>query len=354
MMPKITKMARKALTVIGFLLGLNTYAQINCEIFTDDTIVCYKQEIDLYTEFSSEVTYYWHHSGETQPKISAVITDTTVFYLTVTNLDSTETCTDSITIYTYPYRIYVDFNQVNKGCPDECKAQVTGTASGGYPPYHYLWSADVAPNDSSLALGLCSDDTYTLRVTDTLCIYDTTYKVESFKLPDIEVTVSPDTIYLTNPQADCSFVNNTDTIALTNWIWLFPDSTTTNDEIAHYVFVDTAATITFIYTTEDGCVDTVRNEVIIKQFEMEIPNVFTPNGDGANDSWEVPDLKKYISNEVVIFDRWGKKVFEANNYYNQWDGGRLGDGVYFYIMKCMGYWKEDVYRGSVTIIGSRY
>jgi gliding motility-associated-like protein len=112
--------------------------------------------------------------------------------------------------------------------------------------------------------------------------------------------------------------------------------------------------VKFIYTTEDGCVDTIKTEVTIKEFKMVIPNIFTPNGDGANDVWEVPDLKKYISNEVVIFDRWGKKVFEANNYNNEWDGGKLGDGVYYFIMRCKGYWKEDVYRGSITIIGSRY
>jgi gliding motility-associated-like protein len=179
--------------------------------------------------------------------------------------------------------------------------------------------------------------------------------VESYKLPEIEVTVVPDTIFLTNPKAEFSFENKSaDSISLTNWVWLFPDSTTTNDEVATFVFIDTAATVKFIYTTEDGCVDTVRTEVTIKEFEMQIPNVFTPNSDGANDYWDVPDLKKYISNEVVIFDRWGKKVFEANNYSNQWDGGRLGDGVYYYILKCEGYWKEDVYRGSITILGSNY
>jgi gliding motility-associated-like protein len=356
MMPKTMTMVRKVLTILGLLIGFSSFAQINCEIFTDDTIVCYKQEITLYTEFTDTVIYYWHHSGETQPNIKVVVKDTTEFFLTVKSKSDTNLrCTDSITIYTYPYRINVEFEQVNKGCPDECKAQVIGTASDGYPPFHYKWNADMAPNDSSLAVGLCSDETYTLRVTDTLCIYDTTYKVESFKLPEIEVTVIPDTIYRTNPSAEFSYENkSSDTISLTNWVWLFPDSTTTNEQVATYVFQDTASTVKLIYTTEDGCVDTIRTEVTIKEFKMVIPNVFTPNGDGANDSWEVPDLKKYISNEVVIFDRWGKKVYEANNYSNGWDGGRLGDGVYFYIMKCEGYWKEDVYRGSITIIGSRY
>jgi len=137
-------------------------------------------------------------------------------------------------------------------------------------------------------------------------------------------------------------------------VWIFPDSTTTNDAIATHAFVDTASVVKFVYTTGDGCVDTVETSVTLKEFEMKIPNVFTPNGDGANDTWTIPDLEKYINNKLIIFDRWGKKVFEATSYNNDWDGGRLGDGVYFYILKCEGYWQEDIYKGSVTIIGSSY
>jgi gliding motility-associated-like protein len=249
--------------------------------------------------------------------------------------------------------MYVEFEQINKGCPGECKSQVIATASEGFPPYQYFWNAQVAPNDSSLALGLCSEDTYTLLVKDTLCLYDTTYEVEAYDLPEIELTVSPDTVYRTNPKAEFYFENKSDTISLTNWFWIYPDSTTTDDEVGSFVFQESDS-VQFVYTTDDGCVDTTEISVTLKEFEMEIPNVFTPNGDGANEVWEVPDLEKYISNEVIIFNRWGDKVFEASNYQNNWDGGRLGDGVYFYILKCDGYWQQDVYKGSVTIIGSKY
>ena len=306
----------------------------------------------LYTAYADTLSYLWHHSGETTPFTYVQVKDTTTYYLTVTNKSETISCTDSITIYTYPYRIYVDFEQINKGCPDECKSQASAKASGGYPPYHYVWSALVAPNDSTLALGLCSDDTYDLRVYDTLCLFDTTFKVDYYHLPTIELSVSPDTIYRTNPKAEFSFENKSaDSISLTNWVWIFPDSTTTNDEVASFVFQESDSVL-FVYTTEDGCVDTVAIDVTLKDFKMNIPNVFTPNSDGINDYWKIDDLEKYISNEIIIFDRWGKKVYQANEYQNNWDGGRLGDGVYFYVLKCAGYWKEDIYKGSVTIIGS--
>jgi gliding motility-associated-like protein len=308
--------------------------------------------VSLYTNYADTLNYYWHHSGETSVIIEVQVKDTTTYYLTVSNKDSTLFCTDSITVSIFP-RIFVEFEQINKGCPEECKSQVYGTATGGFPPYRYFWNAQVAPNDSTLALGLCSEDTYTLLVQDTLCLFDTAYQVEAYELPEIELTVQPDTIYRTNPRAEFYFENKSDTISLTNWVWIFPDSTTTNDEVGVFVFQE-ADSVQFVYTTEDGCVDTVEISVTLKEFEMEIPNVFTPNSDGANDVWEIRDLEKYISNEVIIFDRWGQRVFESLNYQNNWDGGRLGDGVYFYVLKCEGYWQEDIYRGSVTIIGSKY
>ncbi|MCK5079099.1 MAG: gliding motility-associated C-terminal domain-containing protein, partial [Bacteroidales bacterium] len=58
----------------------------------------------------------------------------------------------------------------------------------------------------------------------------------------------------------------------------------------------------------------------------------------------------YISNELVIFNRWGKKVFEATDYNNDWDGDNLPQGTYFYVLKCQGELGEDIFQGAVTIV----
>lgn len=347
------KISRKLLVIIGLMTSFTSFSQIDCQIYPGDTTVCYNSYVSLYTNYADTLNYYWHHSEETSVIVEVQVKDTTTYYLTVTNKSGTLSCTDSITVSIFP-RMFVEFEQINKGCPGECKSQVIGSASGGFPPYHYFWNAQVAPNDSSLALGLCSESTYTLLVKDTICLYDTAYLVDAYHLPEIEITVSPDTIYRTNPKAEFFFENKSaDSIPLTNWVWIYPDSTTSNSDVGTYVFQESDSVL-FVYTTIDGCTDTVAQGITLKEFEMEIPNAFTPNGDGYNETWEIPDLEKYISNEIIIFDRWGKKVFESFNYNNNWDGGRLGDGVYFYILKCAGYWQEDVYKGSVTIVGSKY
>ncbi len=68
-----------------------------------------------------------------------------------------------------------------------------------------------------------------------------------------------------------------------------------------------------------------------------IPNVFTPNGDVLNDFFEMPSLCDYDQFRIVIFNRWGKKMYESTNPGFKWDGKTDGgtecsEGVYYWIM----------------------
>jgi gliding motility-associated-like protein len=74
---------------------------------------------------------------------------------------------------------------------------------------------------------------------------------------------------------------------------------------------------------------------------IEIPEGFSPNGDGINDLFEILGLEDYPNNKIAIFNRWGHKVFESENYNNTWDGisnspftigsGVLPKGTYYYV-----------------------
>lgn len=101
-------------------------------------------------------------------------------------------------------------------------------------------------------------------------------------------------------------------------------------------FSTPAVTTTYTVTTIiNGCLyaDTVTVEVIRL---ITPPNTFTPNGDGYNDSWEINGIGAYPNAEVVVFDRWGQKVFVSNGYAEEWDGTRNGSALnsstfYYYI-----------------------
>ncbi len=82
--------------------------------------------------------------------------------------------------------------------------------------------------------------------------------------------------------------------------------------------------------------------------DIFVPNVFTPNNDGKNDTFEILNLPDNSS--LVITNRWGKEVYHSNNYENNWNGGSEVDGVYYYNLTAGG----KVYTGWVEILHPSY
>ncbi|MBD8487797.1 gliding motility-associated C-terminal domain-containing protein [Echinicola sp. CAU 1574] len=89
------------------------------------------------------------------------------------------------------------------------------------------------------------------------------------------------------------------------------------------------------------------------QFEITIPNVFTPNGDGMNDTWQIEGLAElYPENDLIVVNRWGGEVYKVSNYNNDWDGGSLNEGTYYYKLKIRDResGREVQFTGYVTIL----
>ena len=86
-------------------------------------------------------------------------------------------------------------------------------------------------------------------------------------------------------------------------------------------------------TVDNGCEEaTGEVQVTIKgQDDFVIPNVVTFNADGINDRFTLPSNVETYS--LSIFNRWGQKVFSANDYQNNWPSESLSEGVYFYTLK---------------------
>jgi gliding motility-associated-like protein/uncharacterized repeat protein (TIGR01451 family) len=96
------------------------------------------------------------------------------------------------------------------------------------------------------------------------------------------------------------------------------------------------------------------SSAMIKVKPFFIPNTITPNGDRINDTFEIPGLGRYVSNELVIFNRNGDHVFERKNYQNDWDAESLVSGTYFYVLKVVDeQGSEHVFKGYIQIIKER-
>lgn len=333
-------------------------------IVQSDTLTCYTYSLELCAEPDS-MKYVWTSSDpdyviehDTAACIEVVTElDTTTFYVSITDSLNIITCIDSVRVWLHPRMRFDEVTQINTGCPGTCKGQLEVIVSGGKPPYRYLWFTAPEQYDS-IAFGLCEQD-YTFHVFDEfICIRDTVLPVEVYDMPEIEILTEPDTadIYIKNPVVTFSFNNlSIDSIQIIDWNWNFGDSTYSIEAEPVKVFEDVRNYEVWLkYTTSDECIDSVMININVEQVKLFIPNIFFPNSEIIiNTTFSITNLEYYMSNEIIIFNRYGKKVFKQTNYQGDWNGDNLRDGAYFYVLKAKGYFGTDSYRGSITILRGR-
>lgn len=145
-------------------------------------------------------------------------------------------------------------------------------------------------------------------------------------------------------------------VAITTWDWSpgmeLNDSTIFNPIASP---IDTTAFILTVYDI-NGCIDTDTLLVnVIPISDFFIPNLFSPNGDGSNDFWEIPKLPYYPNTLVTIINREGMEVYRNANYDNSWDGKydgkELPEATYYYYIKLAT--NDKVYKGAVTILRNK-
>lgn len=96
-----------------------------------------------------------------------------------------------------------------------------------------------------------------------------------------------------------------------------------------------------------GCIQTDSIRVSFVDCPGNIPNVFTPNGDGINDAFTISGLE-LLPWHLAVYNRWGRKVFESEQYKNDWNGSGLPSGVYYYSLSNIDV--KKTFRGWVEII----
>jgi gliding motility-associated-like protein len=129
--------------------------------------------------------------------------------------------------------------------------------------------------------------------------------------------------------------------------------------------------IALLVVNRHGCTDGDTITLEVEEFLIEpdaVPPLFTPNGDGKNDTYRLKDPENKVhsveSIEVSIFNRYGQLVFLGRDVLFAWDGKLRGtnslapDGVYFYVIKAQGYSKQrkkikQTLKGNVHLLGGR-
>ncbi len=349
---------------------LNNDTSINC----GDTITLRGSD----TSF----LYSWTPVASAFDSVVVYPRDTSFFYALITDPDSPELyCIDSVKVTIEPVIVVDTTMQISIGCPGEDKAKIQLEVSGGFLPYEYDWPQDAIPlfEDPSYAIGLTDGDK-TVVITDSIgCYINHNFYVKAHRLPEMELYSDPEEeVYLQNPYMTFSYENplydslEVDTFYLSWWEWNFGDSIKSTDLSPTHVYQKTGEyPVVLKYKTFYECEGNDTLHIEVKPVQLNIPGIITPNGDDANDTFEIwegsggndggesykfdeeegpIDLSKYyLSNTLVIFNRWGERIYEVDNYENNWDAEGINDGTYFYILKCIGEHQTDVFKGSVMV-----
>ena len=260
---------------------------------------------------------------------TATISATTIFYLTVTTLTG---CTgkDSVTI-----KFNTASSLVQPPNKSFCSKDTVRLDGGNGNAVQYLWSPPTWLSNTTSINPLTNppaSTTYTVKITDTGCNFDSTFTVLVTERPLPFVTAS------SSNDIDCSLRNARLTVSgALQYLWV-PPATLNSSNNANPVATPTITTQYVVTGTDNyGCKNKDSVTVLVKDglSGYDIPNSFTPNGDGINDCFGIKHWGNAQNVIFIIYSRWGEKVFETNNVNNCWNGtykgkpANIGNYVYY-------------------------
>lgn len=137
------------------------------------------------------------------------------------------------------------------------------------------------------------------------------------------------------------------------WFWTPGDHLSASMQLNPTTNPPQTSTYTLHVTSTHGC-GTSTDDVTVKVYDkLNIPNAFSPNGDGINDTWHIEPLDLFDQSVTSVYNRYGQVVYKTEGYGTQWNGTSNGKplaaGTYYYVID-LHINKEPPYIGSVTII----
>ena len=269
-------------------------------------------------------------------------------------------------------RINVLISEIDPTCSSKCDANYMANASGGKLPYTYRWNNKPGRFDS-IQTNMCAGSNLVSIIDAWGCRLDSTYTINGLPGANVKLIIEGNedtTIYLQNPVLKFSFEEIFPTHVVEPPLWEFGDGDTIRAFSPTHVYDRAITNIDGYYdlklhiTNENGCDTLLEVRIPIKEAKLKIPGVITPNGDSYNELFmilnenktgsgeEIKITNEFQRMELVVFDRWGRKIYDDSNYQSDWGAKGVPDGSYYFILKTIGFYRTEKYKGSITILGS--
>lgn len=307
----------------------------------DTSLVCFEDSVALWTQVNGAVPPFdlvWE-DGQLGDTAFYDANENGVFEYVVTATDACGFQYSDTASITMNQTLSIDsMKQIPADCGmDNGTALSFVSGATGTSSTHFDWtgpgenSTNTGPQ-SSVWLDL-SAGWYYLTVKDPVCETSDSILVEQNPPPEASFNADPEQGY--SPLA-VDFTNTSDDAD--TYLWDFGNgesNTVNNKDNQNSTYID-EGTYTVTLTVESGlCTDSdTKTITVILPVSYDMPNVFTPNGDGENDFFTI-NAENASAVSIVILNRWGNVLFESSDVDFKWDGKTktgqdVDDGTYFY------------------------
>lgn len=240
-----------------------------------------------------------------------------------------------------PDPVDIDLDAGLVSCYEGSDAVLSASVTGGTEPFVYEWSN----GETGQTLEAIPAGNYKLELTDANgCVYEASKEVFSFS----EITVDYRVQAPSCKDIDDGEVNLTPDGGAGEYSYNWSDGQQTQNaqNLAPGYY-------SVVIIDKNNCEKTFEFDVPYNYSEcLEIPTVFTPNGDGKNDTWVITGMEAYPNASVQVFNKWGKLLYEHSGIYEPWDGTFKGQSLpsetYYYIINLNN--GDEPYTGTVTIL----
>ncbi len=286
------------------------------------------------------------------------------YILTVSdNIGCTNTATTVVTVNSLPTGNIM--SSANTGCAPLC---VTFTVGSSTALQNTSWSY----NGSNVINGNNAEYCFTTSGTFTVtadfidvnsCANSATFTVDIHPIPVADFNHAPIKPIINIDQ----FVTFTDAswgANVVTWNWYFMNTAqyTSVEQNPTFAYTEPGTyPVVLVVKSDKGCSDTlIRPLVVGEDYGIYVPNAFTPNGDGLNDTFQ-PKGFGVVKYELYIFNRWGEKMFQTTEFTQGWNGtkqskndvkyGIIEDGVYTWLIRTTDvFGKSHELKGHVTLM----
>lgn len=272
-------------------------------------VLCYGESTGVIAAVltsTSAVTYTWSNGSHAATINSLGAGTYTLFMRDINNCSASYTST----VLQPTSAMSLNIMSQNPLCYNDANGFITVLAQGGTPNYTYTWQPSGV--NTTTVVNLTAGH-YTIYVMDGNACKTQSVVSLTQALSTLVTSIS------SSLQPNCTETNGNiysttmGGVAPYQYQWLQTNVTSS------YLDFISEGTYTLLVTDSYGCVDTLITDLTCL-LPISFPQLFSPNGDGKNDVFEIKGIERYPNNTVSIYNRWGNLIYSKINYKNDWNG----------------------------------